>query len=65
MQILHSVHLLVNNHMKRLVHAIWILAMITVVYVLVGCANVSSTLDNGIGQIPGQRVHVNTTVYRW
>lgn len=65
MQILHSVHLLVNNHMQRLVHAIWILTMITVVYLLVGCANIQSTVDNGVGQIPGQRVHVNSTVYRW
>ena len=51
--------------MKRLVHAIWILTMITLVYALVGCANVSSTLDNGIGQIPGQRIHVNSTVLKW
>ena len=39
--------------------------MITLVYCLVGCANIQSTVDNGIGQVPGQRVHVSTTVYRW
>ena len=51
--------------MRTLTYAIWTLAMITLVYVLVGCANVSSTIDNGVAQIPGQRVHVTTTVYRW
>ena len=54
-----------NISMRRLLHAIWTLAMITLVYVLVGCANVSSTIDNGIGQVPGQRVHVTTTVLKW
>ena len=57
--------LLVNNRMRRLTHALWILAMITCVYVLVGCANVSSTIENGIGQVPGQRIQGSATVYRW
>ena len=58
MQILHTGCLLVNMHMRTLLH-------ISLLYSLVGCANVSSTIDNGIGQVPGQRVHVNSTVYRW
>ena len=65
MQILHSGCLLVNNRMKRLVHALWILTMITLVYSLVGCANVQSTLDTGVAQIPGQRIQGSVTVYRW
>jgi uncharacterized protein YceK len=51
--------------MKRLVHAIWILTMIVLVYLLVGCANIQSTVDNGVGQVPGQRIQGSITVYRW
>jgi hypothetical protein len=54
-----------NISMRTLLHAIWMLTMIVLVYSLVGCANIQSTLDTGIGQVPGQRVHVTTTVYRW
>jgi hypothetical protein len=39
--------------------------MITLAYVLVGCANIQSTVDNGVAQIPGQRIEVKGTVYRW
>jgi hypothetical protein len=56
---------LLNNCMKRLLHALWILTMIVIAYTLVGCSTINSTVENGIGNIPGQRVHVSTTVYRW
>ena len=65
MQILLSGHLLVNTHMRTLTYALWMLTMIILVYGLVGCANIQSTLDNGIGQVPGQRVQGSVTVYRW
>ena len=51
--------------MRRLRTAIWILTMIMVTYAVVGCANIQSTVENGVGELPGQRVYVSTTVYRW
>ena len=54
-----------NISMRTLTYALWMLTMITLVYGLVGCANIQSTLDTGIGQIPGQRVQGSVTVYRW
>jgi hypothetical protein len=39
--------------------------MIVLAYALVSCSNIQSTVDNGVGELPGQRIHVNTTVYRW
>ena len=54
-----------NIRMRTLTYALWMLTMITLVYGLVGCANIQSTLDTGIGQIPGQRVQGSVTVYRW
>ena len=65
MQILLSDRLLVNTHMRTLTYAVWMLTMMILVYGLVGCANIQSTLDNGIGGIPGQRVQGSVTVYRW
>jgi hypothetical protein len=58
MQILHSAQWLLNMCMRTLLH-------ITLLYSLVGCANVQSTIDNGIGQVPGQRIQGSVTVYRW
>ena len=61
--------LVLNNRMRRLrrlTYVIWMLTLILIVLgTLMGCANVQSTVDNGVAQIPGQRVHVSTTVYRW
>ena len=52
--------------MRRLTYVIWMLTLILIVLgTLMGCANVQSTVDNGVAQIPGQRIHVNTTVYKW
>jgi choline-glycine betaine transporter len=68
LQILHRAHAQLNISMRTLrrsTYAVWILAMIILVYGLVGCASVQSTVDNGVGELPGQRVYVNTTVYRW
>jgi hypothetical protein len=65
MQILLSDRRLVNNRMRTLTYALWTLTMIILVYGLVGCANIQSTLDTGIGQVPGQRVQGSVTVYRW
>jgi uncharacterized protein YceK len=52
--------------MRRLRYAVWMLTMILIVCgLLMGCASVQTTVDTGVQQIPGQRVHVTTTVYRW
>jgi uncharacterized protein YceK len=52
--------------MRRLRIAVWTLTMILITLgMLVGCASINTTVENGIGQVPGQRVHVTTTVYRW
>lgn len=60
---------LLNNHMRRLrrlTYAIWTLtAILITVGILMGCASVQTTVDNGVAQMPGQRIHVTTTVYRW
>ena len=58
LQILHSSQWQLNISMRTLLH-------ITLAYSLMGCANIQSTIDNGIGQVPGQRVHVTTTVLKW
>jgi uncharacterized protein YceK len=65
MQILHGSVRNVNITMKTLLRAIWLLTMIAITYVLVGCASVQAKLDNGVEQMPGQRIHVTTTVYKW
>ena len=65
MQILHSAQWQLNISMRTLTYALWTLTMIILVYGLVGCANIQSTLDTGIGQVPGQRVQGSVTVYRW
>ena len=57
--------LLVNTYMRRLRYAVWILTMILIVTHLVACASVQAKLDNGVEQMPGQRIHVTTTVYQW
>jgi uncharacterized protein YceK len=51
--------------MRRLFHALWTLTMIILVYSLVGCASVQSTIDNGVGGVPGQRIQGSVTVYKW
>ena len=39
--------------------------MIVLVYLLVGCANIQSTVDNGVEQIPGKSIKGSITVYEW
>jgi hypothetical protein len=56
---------LVNISMRRLRYAVWTLTMILIVTHLLACASVQTTVDNGVAQMPGQRIHVTTTVYRW
>jgi hypothetical protein len=57
---------LLNMYMRRLTYAIWMLTAILIVLGgLMGCASVQTTVDTGVAQIPGQRVHVTTTVYKW
>ncbi len=52
--------------MRRLRIAVWLLTVILIALgLLVGCSTVQSTVESGVGQIPGQRVHVTTTVYKW
>jgi hypothetical protein len=66
MQIQHSDHRQLNIRMRTLTYVIWMLTLILIVLgTLVGCSTLNTTVENGIGQIPGQRVHVTTTVYRW
>jgi hypothetical protein len=65
LQILHSTRSQLNISMRTLLHAIWMLTMIVLVYSLVGCANIQSTVDNGVGELPGQRIQGSVTVYRW
>ena len=54
-----------NIRMRTVTHAIALLTMILIACLLSGCARINSTVENGIGQVPGQRVYVSTTVYRW
>jgi hypothetical protein len=55
-----------NICMRRLRIAVWTLTMILITLgMLVGCASINTTVENGVAQVPGQRVHVSTTVYRW
>ena len=51
--------------MRRLRIAVWLLTVILTIGVLVGCGSMYTSIDNGVQQIPGQRVHVTTTVLRW
>ena len=54
------------RRLRRLTYVIWMLTAILIVLgTLMGCSTINSTVENGVGQIPGQRVHVTTTVYRW
>jgi hypothetical protein len=57
--------LVLNNRMRRLRMAVWLLTVILTIGVLVGCGSMYTSIDNGVSQIPGQRIHVTTTVLRW
>ena len=33
--------------------------------ILTGCSTLNTTIDNGIAQIPGQRIQGSVTVLKW
>jgi xanthine/uracil/vitamin C permease (AzgA family) len=54
------------RRLRRLTYVIWMLSALSIALgLLVGCSTINTTVENGVGQVPGQRVHVTTTVYRW
>ena len=51
--------------MNTFSHAVVLLTLILAAYFLTGCSTLNTSIENGIGELPGQRVYVTTTVYRW